>query len=149
LALAGSEQARFNLFWYLQPLNVEVPSFLPQRIAFDPPEGWMAMNPSVINDDGKPLFLVRTVNYTITPEGQYRIRSADGAYAADFPICTRNFIGPVAGLWHELERPANWPAAPQFDLVRGFEDSRLFRWHGQYWTLSTVRELDSSTSASF
>ena len=40
----------------------------------------------------------------------------------------------------ELALPDDWPE-PKFDLVRGFEDSRLFEWHGQLWTLSTVREL--------
>jgi hypothetical protein len=40
----------------------------------------------------------------------------------------------------ELKLPENWPA-PKYNLVLGFEDSRLFGWDGQLWTLSTVREL--------
>jgi glycosyltransferase involved in cell wall biosynthesis len=141
LALAGSEQASGNLFWYLNPLSEAVPSFKAQPIGFTPPDGWEAMNPSVINHDGEPFFLVRTVNYTITPEGQYRIRASDGAILGDHPIRTRNFIGPISGEWHELEPPDNF-TQPQYSLVLGFEDSRLFEWRGEFWTLSTVRELN-------
>ena len=140
LALAGSEQARANLFWYAQSLSEAVPSFKPTQIPFQPPEGWAAMNPSVINHDGQPITLVRTVNYRITPEGQYVSRQGD-VTADGIPIIrTRNFISSNDGVWGELASPANWPS-PQFDLVRGFEDSRVFQWRGQFYTLSTVREL--------
>lgn len=140
LALAGSEQARFNLFWYLEPLVAHVPSFKPQQIPFTPEPGWVAMNPSVINHDGKPLILVRTVNYTITSEGQYRIRASDGSIAGDHPICTRNFIGSGVDGWRELTVNLP-PEVRKFPLVLGFEDTRIFQWRGQLWTLSTVREL--------
>jgi hypothetical protein len=140
LALAGSEQARVNLFWYLQPLGEAVPSFKPQQIPFTPEAGWVSMNPSVINHDGFARVLVRTVNYTITPEGQYRIMGSDGSISGDHVINTRNFIGFLGGPWREIKLPANWPD-PKYPLVRGFEDARLFQ-HGQeLWTLSTVREL--------
>jgi glycosyltransferase involved in cell wall biosynthesis len=140
LALAGSEQARFNLFWYLQPLSELVPSFRAQQIPFAHEAGWVPMNPSVINQDGVPTYLLRTVNYTITPEGQYRIRGSDGSIAGHHPICTRNFIGSFLGGWTEIALPLNWPE-PKFSLVRGFEDARLFAWQGKLYTLSTVREL--------
>jgi glycosyltransferase involved in cell wall biosynthesis len=140
LALAGSAQARLNQFWYLEPLAAAVPSFKPQQIAFTPEPGWVAMNPSVINDDGLARILVRTVNYTITGEGQYRIRASDGSSSNDNPIHTRNFIGLVGGPFQEIAQPSNWPA-PKFSLVRGFEDSRFFQTDRGLWTLSTVREL--------
>lgn len=140
LALEGSVQARSNQFWYLQPLSEAVPSFKPQQIPFTPEPGWVPLNPSVINHAGLARLLVRTVNYTITAEGQYRIRASDGSIAGDHPIRTRNFIGPVDGPWREIALPANWPE-PKYRLVRGFEDSRLFQHNQELWTLSTVREL--------
>ena len=78
LSLAGSEQARNNLYWYLKPLVEHVPSF--RATGLEPPvaEGYVATNPSVVNDDGRPLVLVRSVNYTITPEGHYSIRDVAG-----------------------------------------------------------------------
>jgi glycosyltransferase involved in cell wall biosynthesis len=141
LALAGSEQARDNLFWYLQPLSAAVPSFRPWKIRFQPEPGWVPMNPSVINHDGKPLILVRTVNYTITPEGHYRIRGSDGSFAGDHPICTRNFMYGPDDVVKEIQLPSNL-SETKFPLVRGFEDSRLFEWCDELWTISTVRELN-------
>jgi glycosyltransferase involved in cell wall biosynthesis len=140
LALSGSEQAQFNLFWYLRPLSDEVTSFR-EQIVFVPPDGYVAMNPSVINYDGTAKILVRTVNYTITDDGQYRIRGADGAISDRAPISTRNFIGDAAVGFAEIGLPLNWPDQPLYPLVRGFEDSRLFRWQEEFYTLSTVREL--------
>jgi glycosyltransferase involved in cell wall biosynthesis len=140
LALEGSVQARFNQFWYLQPLAAAVPSFQTKRIQFIPPDGYVDCNPSVINHAGKLLTLVRTVNYTITPEGQYRIRASDGSLAGDHPICTRNFIGSGPDDWREIGLPENFPE-PKYQMVRGFEDSRLFQRGQELWTLSTVREL--------
>jgi glycosyltransferase involved in cell wall biosynthesis len=142
LALAGSDQARSNLYWYLKPLSEDVPSFKPQQIQFDPPSGYVACNPSVVNHDGQPVILVRTVNYTINGEGGYDIRDGDGACSDRNPIHTRNFlVHPQSTLApRELQLPRNWPN-PQYHLVRGFEDSRLFEWNEVLRTISTVREL--------
>jgi len=145
LALSGNAQAQYNLFWYLQPLHEHIPSFRPRNpIAFTPPDGFIAMNPSVTEHAGTPRILVRTVNYTITPDGQYRIRQGDGGISDSAPIVTRNFIGVLDGDYAELTLPANWPDLPAYPLVRGFEDSRLFCWQGEFYTLSTVRELTSA-----
>jgi glycosyltransferase involved in cell wall biosynthesis/predicted GH43/DUF377 family glycosyl hydrolase len=138
LALAGSSQAKFNMFWYMEPLAVNVPSFKPQRIDFTPPDSYVAMNPSIVEFGGTAIVLVRCVNYTITPEGEYRIRASDGTANRDNPIHTRNFIGPDD--WREIALPKNWPS-PKYDLVRAFEDTRLFLWRGELHSISTVREL--------
>jgi glycosyltransferase involved in cell wall biosynthesis/predicted GH43/DUF377 family glycosyl hydrolase len=137
------EQARKNLFWYLQPLKNDVPSFQASRLPFQPPDGWVAMNPSVINRDGKPLILVRTVNYEITDKGQYVSRTGDVA-ADGIPIIrTRNWLvrlspaGTIASSF-PLRLPEDLPN--EFELVQGFEDSRLFECGGKLWTLSTVRQ---------
>ena len=147
LALHGSQQARNNLFWYLKPLAEHVSSFKPRWIEFEAPDGHVAMNPSVINYWNAPLVLLRTVNYTITPEGCYAVRGEDGVCNTSNPICTRNFLVHVAfpaltvGMAREILPPQNLQV-PDFDLVRGFEDSRLFEWKGDLWTISTVRELN-------
>jgi glycosyltransferase involved in cell wall biosynthesis len=144
LALAGSVQARSNLYWYLKPLSDDIPSFNPQRINFDPPAGYAACNPSVVNHNGQPLVLVRTVNYKITPEGRYESRDVDSTPADPVVIHTRNFLvhpqHPVEQ--RELLLPKNLPE-PKYHLVRGFEDSRLFKWNEMLRTVSTVRELNS------
>jgi hypothetical protein len=95
----------------------------------------------VVNRHGLPRVLVRAVNYTITPEGQYVIRGTDGTCNNSNPINTRNYV-LRGGEVYELGLPSLWPE-PLYPLVRGFEDSRLFEWNDQLWTLSTVRELTS------
>jgi glycosyltransferase involved in cell wall biosynthesis len=146
LVLQGSGQARGNQYWYLEPLVNHVPSFQPIRSDFDPPEGWVAMNPSIINDGGALTMLVRTVNYTITPEGRYEIRGTTGTANSTNPINTRNHLVYLDDELkvtdtRELHMPLDWPA-PKYDLVIGFEDSRLFKHNGKMWTVSTVRELN-------
>ena len=69
-----------------------MPSFHSKSDQFDPPAGYVPCNPSVINKDGQPLILVRTVNYTINAEGGYDIRDGDGACSDRNPIHTRNFL---------------------------------------------------------
>jgi glycosyltransferase involved in cell wall biosynthesis len=141
------EQARSNIYWYLQPLAEHLTSFQPMRLPFPDYDGYVPMNPSVINQDGKPLVLVRTVNYIVTEGGQYAIRSPDGSDSGQYwPIDTRNYLvrlgadGIVASWMTDISLPANLPE-PQYQLVRGFEDTRLFEWQGGLWSLSTVREL--------
>jgi glycosyltransferase involved in cell wall biosynthesis len=150
LALEGSEQARNNLFWYLRPLPEHVPSFKPTWLKFDLDDGWAATNPSVINYQGRPVLVLRTVNYTITPEGVYAIRGKDGTCSPDWfvnPINTRNYLVHLSDALDilevdELPLPENWPE-PKFHPVRGLEDSRLFEWQGALWTISNVRELNA------
>jgi glycosyltransferase involved in cell wall biosynthesis len=140
LALAGSAQARLNLYWYLNLLSDDVPSFKPQQIEFTAPEGYVPCNPSVVELDGEPVILVRTVNYTINADGGYDIRDGSGACSDRNPIHTRNFlVGPQSSV-DELQLPRDWPE-PKYCLVRGFEDSRLFWWNDELSSVSTVREL--------
>lgn len=145
LALRGSHQAKFNLYWYLKPLGDHVPSFRATRIELPLPAGYRATNPSVTNHNGQALAIVRSVNYTITPEGAYSVLGADGSFSRSHPIRTCNYLVRFDRALaptdiHELANPKDWPE-PKFDLVIGFEDSRLFTWSGNLWTLSTVREL--------
>jgi hypothetical protein len=89
--------------------------------------------------------IVRSVNYTLTPEGAYSVLGSDGSYNRHHPIRTVNYLVDFSRALtvertHELAYPPAWPE-PKFDLVLGFEDSRLFELDGKLYTLSTVREL--------
>jgi glycosyltransferase involved in cell wall biosynthesis len=149
LALEGSEQAMSNLYWYLKPLVDHVPSARSVRLQPQIAEGYAATNPSIINHQGKPMAIVRAVNYTITPEGVYAIRGKDGTCSPDWfvnPINTRNYLVHLSDdleltAVNELPLPENWPE-PKFHPVRGLEDCRLFEWQGGLWTISNVRELN-------
>jgi hypothetical protein len=135
------DQARANQYWYLQPLEEHVPSFEPKQIEIEVADGYAATNPSVVHDRGRTFVLVRAVNYIITPEGHYVARTPNGTGAGPDAIRTRNYLVDINGkIVMELGLPPNWPE-PQYQLVRGFEDSRLFVWNDTLWTSSCVREL--------
>lgn len=141
----GSRQlARHNLYWYLPKLSDYCSSFKSQRIAFDPPENWIAMNPSVANIKGQLACIVRTVNYRISDEGYYIIRGTDGTANSTNPINTRNyllFLNTDFSVIHQYEIIPEDGLPCEFSLVIGFEDMRLFNWKGQLWASSTVRQF--------
>jgi glycosyltransferase involved in cell wall biosynthesis len=147
LVLGGSQQARGNQYWYLEPLVNLVPSFQPKRLDVSWGDDYVPMNPSIVLYEGQGLVvLVRTVNYSITPEGQYEIRSTSGPANSANPIHTRNHLVYLDDELNvissnELQMPSEWPA-PKYAWVIGFEDSRLFVYDNQFWTISTVRELN-------
>jgi len=141
LALNGSEQARNNLYWYLKPLSDHV-AFQPQRISFPTVDDYVLTNPSIINHNGKPLAIVRAVNYSITAEGCYEIRGLQGSCNRDNPISTDNYL---VSLDHQLKAidstRIQWERPPaQYHLVIGLEDMRLFEVDGQLQASACVRE---------
>ncbi len=131
--------ARSNLYYYAEPLSAAVPSFAATRVAFEPPTHYRLLNPSVARDGERIVMIQRTANYVLTEAGVYE--TFDGA-----PITTRNFLLQLNDAL-ELERaaeialPADLPP-PAYNLVLGFEDSRLFAWRGALWCSSTVRQLN-------
>lgn len=140
------EQARDNLFHYIEPLKKFCPSFVSNPIPVIPEAGWAALNPSVATHDGKLVCNLRTVNYRMDPEGRYLINGTDGTTNAENPIRTRNFLLEWgANLWADFQKqteilpPADLPC--EFPLVVGFEDLRLISLHGQLWGSSTVRQI--------
>ena len=123
--------ARHNMVHYLKPLQSMCPSVQFKKILFRPNEGFELMNPSVANTpDGALECIVRTVNYRIDEAGRYMIGEKG---CGDAPIVTENYL---VDLTHELDatnvREILWcRPEPEFDLVRGLEDMRLF------WVSST------------
>src|ERR1019366_3488265 len=122
------------------------PSFKWDSIAFNAPENWIEMNPSVTLHGGDLWCNVRCVNYRIDTEGRYLIRGLDdGSVNAENPINTRNFLlklgknpfhTPTVNL--EVLPPSDFPV--EYPYVIGFEDVRLISIDGQLWASSTVRQ---------
>jgi glycosyltransferase involved in cell wall biosynthesis len=149
------ELARTNLFHYLKPLKELAPSFTPKRLEFVPmeaatagptgfhPTGYALLNPSVAVVNKEVYTTVRTVNYKMDKDGRYLVNN--GEISADHPVRTRNYL---AKLSNELEiqtvneiLPPLLPK-PEYPMVLGFEDMRIFEWRGAMWSTSTVRELN-------
>jgi len=140
LSLVGEGSTRFcaraNTFYYLEKLSDLCPNTRMEKIDFTPPEGYVGMNPSMSQDGD---LSVRCVNYTISEWGSYEIRnSEDGSINRENPIHTRNFILPKdTKEWVEV---AFQDYKPEFDLVRGAEDMRIFRWGKALWSISNFRD---------
>jgi glycosyltransferase involved in cell wall biosynthesis len=142
--------ARQNIYHYIPKLGDACPSFVTKRIPFEPPENWIAMNPSVTNHgpDGRLWCVVRTVNYKIDEHGRYLIRGTDGTANDSNPINTRNYLldmgfDPMTQtVPSAVEILAPLPPIPcEYKPVIGFEDMRLFSDGGALWTSSTVRQI--------
>jgi glycosyltransferase involved in cell wall biosynthesis len=142
------ELARDNMFHYAPPLKELCPSFDWKPIDFKAPEGWTCLNPSVARMHNKLACIVRTVNYRMDDQGRYLI--GDTPPSDSNPINTRNWlvhlnadltIRPAETI--EILQPAD-RQEPLYKAVIGFEDMRLFRWRNNWWTSSTVRELNAA-----
>ena len=143
------ELNRTNIFHYYPMLKEVCPSFEWKKIDFVPDNGWVPLNPSIVNHNGQLKAIIRTVNYRIDDMGRYLIRGlADGSVNNTNPINTRNFLAlidddleglPAVELLDRHE--ALLPKPPAYPLVIGFEDMRLFTSGGKLFASATVREL--------
>ena len=130
--------ARANLLYYIQSASAMMPSFVARAVGFTPPDGFHPTNPSVARLGELIMMVQRAVNYITIGDDQYE--TPNGA-----PIQTRNFLlrlDPALGIqsWTEILPPLDMPE-PSYDLVKGFEDMRLFAWRGELWCTSNFREL--------
>lgn len=130
---------RNNLYWYTKPLGDLCSSFKAQQIEFEPPAGYVAMNPSIVECNGRLRCNLRCVNYKIDAQGRYMIGPKE---CNDAPIDTRNFLlkldvdlkvkEAAELLWHR--------EPPKFNMVTGLEDIRLWWYFGNLHFNATVRE---------
>lgn len=140
--------ARANVYHYLDPIATYCPSFKWRQINFTPPEGWVALNPSVCVHAEALHVNVRCVNYEIDAWGRYLIRNTEtGEITNDNPINTQNYVLYLGADPHsdttpwafECYRDGNMPV--EFPLVVGFEDMRIWSKKGELWGSSSVRQL--------
>jgi glycosyltransferase involved in cell wall biosynthesis len=139
--------AKNNMFFCLEPLCKYMSSFSTRRIPFTPPDGWTPMNPSIEVLNDKIYCVIRTVNYTMDEHGRYLIKSTHGEANSTNPINTRNYLAEIDDRFRidsvkEILPPEGFPP-PAYDLVIGFEDTRLFAWRGGLWTTSNLREQNA------
>jgi len=130
--------ARANLLFYVESASTMMPSFVARPVGFTPPDCYHPTNPSVARWGGQIMMVQRTTNYIMTGDNQYE--TPNGA-----PIHTRNFLlrlDPAMAIQSSTEilPPADMPV-PLYELVKGFEDMRLFAWRRELWCSSNVREM--------
>lgn len=153
---AERDLARTNMWHYLAPLKEFCPSYASISIDFTPPENWIALNPSIAYAKGEldsPLYgVIRTVNYRIDDQGRYIIRGTDGTCNATNPINTRNYLARFSKVTLQVDWTTEIKGEPwldagltgvKFDLVRGYEDMRLYTGGDNLWVSATVREIEA------
>ena len=135
--------ARSNLFFYLQPANKMMPSFVAHPIEFQAPGGYRSMNPSIARRGEQLVLVQRTVNYTIDhsrPDGD------NARYIVPENVFrTRNFLLNLSddlGIQSSVEilSPRDMPT-PVFARNLGFQDLRPFVWRDGLWCCGYVAEL--------
>lgn len=93
------------------------------KIAFDPPPGYVNANPFIMKCERGYLGIVRCVNYTILPSGEYEVNDPKRI------VRTRNFLLELDEQFAtkkmtELTNESSTPLYPSH--VMGLEDIRLF-----------------------
>jgi glycosyltransferase involved in cell wall biosynthesis len=131
-------EARRNITFYLKSANQMFGAEV-KPIEWKPNDGYAPMNPSVcVADDGRRLVLVRTVNYTVTAQGQYP--TTDGSNI----IRTRNHVVEMDSDWKPIRSTLieDVTGTPRNSFpVEGFEDCRLWADGEKFYASATVRDL--------
>ena len=140
---ATQAEARKNWHWYATALHGDVMPIAPLPPSVDDPPLYRATNPSICwhtGRDGKKSLLcnVRYTNYTMTPEGQFPSRSADGK------IRTKNLLVDLCPYTFRVLRYV-WLEEPSRRVVEsrilGLEDVRLVSWDNRLFACATVSDM--------
>lgn len=141
IPVANRDLARRNQFYYVQPQPVI--EFIRLTVDLPLPADWQLSNPSVMYALGALWTIVRVVNYMIRPDGSY-------AYAAGGTVNSMNVLQrrhpasfAVEQEWY-IGVPADWRAtANPGEVIKGFEDCRLYLWQDAVWLCATVLEQNT------
>jgi len=114
------DNALQNASWYMEKLPVKRTLDLGSLVELK--EGWHACNPSIIRDEGSYNLSVRTVNYTINPNGSYNYPSFVGTET--YWVKLNDSLGKISSV--KLQNPAGRADA----LIRGIEDVRFYKRDG-------------------
>lgn len=134
-------QARHNSTYYALSSQQLMPNTKLQQIDYIPSNNYNPLNPSIANCGDKLCLILRTVNYIITPAGSYDMQGDCAVRTKNILINFDNELNIISS--EEIYLPINFPD-PLFKEVLGFEDSRLFYWKGNFWSTSTLRELNQA-----
>lgn len=131
--------ARQNSTYYAKSAADLMPSLKLKKFDFIPNDNYRPMNPSIVNNNDELWMIQRTVNYIIRPDGSYDMGN-------DHAIRTRNYLirlNDNLEILHseEIYPPLDLPN-PEYNLVIGWEDCRLFFWNNEPFCTATVRELN-------
>jgi len=135
-------QARLNIVSCSQSAVGLMPSTQFKEIEFSSSNNYRATNPSITMHGDELWIVIRTLNYHyelesnlyyyLDGENNFKTKNYLLRLNSDFSIITSEEIFPPL----DMPEPLN-------NACLGFEDSRLFQWRGEFWSISAVRELNS------
>jgi hypothetical protein len=127
-------------------------SIYPLVIPAELTNGTGLMNPSIFNDNGKIIGIIRHVNYTfyhsekklfqhawgpltyVHPENDMHLRTINYYYELDNNLNISRY--------NKIDTSKFDNYQPQWDFV-GLEDARIFRWNNKLYTSGVRRDLDT------
>jgi len=110
------------------------------RLEVDPP--WPQFNPSIAADGEGFAMIVRTASYRLLDDGRYAFLEPDGLIRTlNYLVALDRDLG-IASVRAMRDEAEGLPAVEA--SVQGYEDCRLFRAHGRWMALATVRDRDPS-----
>jgi len=136
------DNAKRNLYWYLQPLQTYAAQAHFVRIPdLNPDKTYVNTNPSVAVVDNKLKAIVRTVSYRIRPDGTYDYNGLSAIRTTSFLVDVKNLESAGWTVFNpvELKRPTRFPE-PVFKDVLDVEDYRLIPYRGELWANGCVLE---------
>jgi len=108
-------------------------------------------NPSIYNDNGRILFNLRNINYTLYHSEKNIFEHQWGPLVYihpedDLRLRTWNLIGELDEnmrlKWYDYIDTSKHPDKELWEFV-GLEDARVFRWGGKLYTCGVRRDLDT------
>ena len=136
--------ARLNYHWYTESAHLLMPSIRFHPLIVDAPEGFKPGNISIAREGDGFVALIRAVNYDMLESG-YFDRHGDTSFRQRTLFVRLNERLQVTSSVEVLP-PEDLPAPLYSDSI-GFEDPRPILWRGDYWCISSVRQLNSDGRA--
>jgi hypothetical protein len=147
-AQPGNELFRSNWAFYAPAAANMFPGYVEKPIGIQPEHPYVANNPSVFFDHATKTWscLVRTTNYRII-DGNYLTHDENGKLVSAYerPINTRNYY---LTLDDDLNVTKQTELIDRTDIPKstypchGYEDSRLFKWRGEWCCTATVCDFN-------
>lgn len=130
------DEARRNMFFYLEPLVHFCKSFKATRMDWAPlHDKFTCANPSITRFGRLTLMCMRTVNYRIREDGSYDMQGDDAIRTENFLLTLNKDHEVLDGREIVWSRPP--PAWPH---VQGLEDMRIFQNDDRLMFIACARE---------
>jgi hypothetical protein len=113
-----------------------------KEVEFTPTNNYRPTNPSVTVRDDELWMIIRTLNYhyDIGDNFYYYLEGESDFRTINYLVRIDSDLSTISS--EEILPPVDIPE-PLYPACLGFEDSRLFYWKNEFWSISALRQLNS------